>query len=39
MVDSFPVLSESFVTNEVRELRRLGHRVLVDVVSHTRAAN
>jgi len=35
MVDSFPVLSESFVTNEIRELRRLGHHVQVEAIGPT----
>jgi len=39
MVDSFPVLSESFVTNEVRELRRLGHHVQVDAVARAPTPN
>ena len=29
LVDEFPVLSETFVVNEVQALRRLGHEVLV----------
>jgi glycosyltransferase involved in cell wall biosynthesis len=33
MVDRFPVLSETFVTSEVRELRRLGHDVRVEAIA------
>jgi colanic acid/amylovoran biosynthesis glycosyltransferase len=29
VLDRFPVLSQTFVSNEIRELRRLGHRVAV----------
>jgi colanic acid/amylovoran biosynthesis glycosyltransferase len=33
LVDRFPALSETFVTNEIRELRRLGHHVRVEAIA------
>ena len=39
MVDRFPVLSETFVTGELRELRRLGHHVRVEAIARAGAAN
>jgi colanic acid/amylovoran biosynthesis glycosyltransferase len=39
MTDRFPVLSETFVTNEIRELRRLGHHVRVDAIAHAPTPN
>ena len=39
MVDRFPVLSETFVTSEIRELRRLGHDVRVEAIARATAPN
>jgi glycosyltransferase involved in cell wall biosynthesis len=39
MTDRFPVLSESFVTGEVRELRRLGHSVRVEAIARAATPN
>lgn len=39
MIDTFPTLSESFVTTEIAELRTLGHQVTVEAVARTEVAN
>lgn len=39
MVDVFPTLSESFVTTEIAELRRLGHQVTVEAIARAETAN
>jgi glycosyltransferase involved in cell wall biosynthesis len=39
MIDRFPMLTESFVTTEIAELRALGHEVGVEAVFRTDEAN
>jgi glycosyltransferase involved in cell wall biosynthesis len=39
MIDEFPRLSETFVTSEIKELRRLGHQVRVEAIIRSSQPN